>query len=177
MKYIANIITAVRIAAAVLMLFTVPLSVPFFVFYTLGGVSDMADGAVARRLGTAGVLGARLDSLADLLFFVSAAVKLLPALWDALPVYALWAVCIIAGVKCVTAVFGAVKFRRFCFLHTYMNKLTGAAVFLLPYFLRVGFFAALVYTVCGIAFLAAVEEFICAVRMTEYNPEVKGIFI
>ena len=39
MKYIANIITAARIAAAVLMLFTVPLSVPFFVFYTLGGIS------------------------------------------------------------------------------------------------------------------------------------------
>lgn len=104
MKYIANIITAVRIAAAVLMQFTMPLSVPLFVFYTVGGLSDMVDGTLARRLGTAGALGARLDSIADLLFFASAAIKLLPSLWDSLPVYTLWAVCIIAVIKCVTAV-------------------------------------------------------------------------
>ena len=177
MKYTANIITSLRIAAAVLMLFTEPLSVPFFVFYTVGGVSDTVDGTIARRLGTAGALGARLDSIADLLFFVSAAVRLLPVLWETLPIFALRAVCIIAGIKCITAVFGAVKFHRLCFLHTYMNKLTGAAAFLLPYFSRADFFNVLVYAVCGIAFLAAMEEFVCTVRMKEYNPQVKGIFI
>lgn len=177
MKNIANIITAMRIAAAAVMLFTSRLSVPFFVVYTVGGISDMVDGTIAGKLGTAGDSGARLDSIADLLFFASAAIKLLPALWDALTVYALWAVCIIAGIKCITAVFGAVKFRRLCFLHTHLNKFTGVAVFLLPYFLRAGCFAVLVYAVCGFAFLAAIEEFICAVKMKEYDPEIKGIFI
>lgn len=176
MKYIANSITAVRIAVAVLMLFTSPLSVPFFVLYTIGGVSDMVDGTVARRFGTVGSFGARLDSVADLLFFLSAAIKLLPTLWNALPVFALWAVCIIAGIKCITAFYVAVKFRRPCFLHTHMNKLTGAAVFLLPYFFRVGCFAVLIYVVCAVAFLAATEELVCAVRMKEYNPEIKGLF-
>lgn len=177
MKFITNIITALRIVAAVLMLFTVPLSVPFFVFYTVGGVSDMIDGMLARKLGTAGEFGGRLDSIADLLFFVSVAIKLLPTLWGSLPVYALWEVAVIAGIKCITAVLGAVKFSRLCFLHTHMNKLTGAAVFLLPYFLRVGCFAVLAYAACGIAFLAAVEEFACVVKMEEYDVEIKGAFI
>lgn len=177
MKHIANIITVLRLAAAILLLFTAPLSVPFFVLYTVCGVSDMADGTVARKLGTAGSSGARLDSITDLVFFLSAAIKLLPALWNSMPVLSLWAVCVIAGIKCITAVFGAVKFHKLCFLHTYMNKLTGAAVFLLPYFFRVGCFSVLLYTACGIAFLAAAEEFICVVKMKEYDPEIKRAFI
>lgn len=79
------------------------------------------DRTVARRLGTAGGLGAWLDSIADLLFFLSAAIKLLSAMWDLFPVFALWVVCVIAGIQYVTAVFGTVKFRRLCFLHTYKN--------------------------------------------------------
>lgn len=58
-----------------------------------------------------------------------------------------------------------------------MNKFTGVTVFLLPYFHRADCFTVLVYAVCGIALLAAIEEFICAVRMKKYDSEVKGIFI
>lgn len=177
MQHIADIISFARIAAAVALLFPSPMSLPFFVFYTIGGVSDAVDGAVARKLGTAGEFGARLDSIADLVFLLSAAVRLLPELWVLLPAHALWAAAAIAVIKCVTAAFGAVKFRRLCFLHTYMNKLTGALIFLLPYFFRIGCFVVLVYAVCGIAFLAAAEELICAVRMKEYNAEARGLFI
>ncbi|NMP38563.1 MAG: CDP-alcohol phosphatidyltransferase family protein [Clostridiales bacterium] len=176
MKHTANIITAGRVASAILMLFTQPLSLPFFGLYTVGGVSDMIDGTIARRLGTAGKFGARLDSVADLLFLMSAAYKLLPALRDSLPVYTLWAVCAISGIKIITWVAGTVKFRRLCFLHTYMNKLTGTLAFLLPYFFRSGVFAALVYTVCIIALLAAIEEFVCVVKMKKYNAETTGFF-
>ena len=54
MKYIANLITALRIIVAIAMLFTIPLSVPFFWLYAVGGLSDMIDGTVARRCGSAG---------------------------------------------------------------------------------------------------------------------------
>ena len=64
MKYIANLITALRIIVAIAMLFTIPLSVPFFWLYAVGGLSDMIDGTVARRCGSAGDFGARLDSIA-----------------------------------------------------------------------------------------------------------------
>lgn len=173
MKYAADIITALRIAAAIIMLFTVPMSVLFFVLYTIAGLSDMIDGTVARKLGTAGNFGAKLDSIADLLFLISAAIKLLPVLCRLLPVSALWMIIAIAAAKCVTCVLGAVKFKKLCFLHTYMNKLTGAVVFVLPYFFRIGCFAVLIYTVCGVAFLAAVDELACVIKMKEYNPETR----
>lgn len=176
MKYLANIITALRIAAAVVMLFFPPLTVPFFVFYTVCGVSDMIDGTIARKLCTAGGFGAKLDSVADFVFFLSAAFKLLPALWSLLPVVSLWLIAAVALIKCTSAVIGAVRFRKLCFLHTYLNKLTGAAVFLLPYFCRAWFFRTLIYIVCAVALLAAIEELVCLIRAKEYNAETKRLF-
>ena len=51
MKHLADIITCVRIAAAVTMLFLEPMSAAFFVLYCVGGISDMVDGTVARKCG------------------------------------------------------------------------------------------------------------------------------
>lgn len=175
MKHIADILTAARIAAAVAMLFVPPLSALFFVIYTAGGITDMTDGAVARKCGTAGAHGSRLDSIADLLFCSSALFRLLPVMWGSFPVFVLWAAAGVAGVKISAAVIGAVRFRRMAFLHTYANKLTGAAVFLLPYFHSLGCFTALCAAVCAIAILAAAEELACVLKMKEYDAEKRGI--
>ena len=66
--------------------------------------------------------------------------------------------------------------RRFAALHTYMNKLTGAAVFVLPYFLRLPFAPAYCWAVCGIAALASTEELLIHLRGGEYNANKKTIF-
>ena len=63
----ADWITAGRGVLALLLLFPRPLSAEFYGIYTLAGLSDMADGAVARRTGTQSEAGARLDSGADLM--------------------------------------------------------------------------------------------------------------
>ena len=68
-KNIPNIITAVRIIGAAVLLFVEPLVVPFYVIYTLCGLSDAIDGFVARLIGAESALGAKLDSVADLMFY------------------------------------------------------------------------------------------------------------
>jgi len=175
MKHLANSITTIRIVAAIAMIFTAPLSMPFFIFYAVGGISDMIDGTVARKLGTQSHLGARLDSVADLFFLISAAIKLLPTLWNIVPIWAMWVVAVIVAVKLLSAVIGMIRFHKLTFLHTYLNKSAGAAVFLLPFFYS-DFFTALIGAACGIAFLAAIEEFVCTLRIKEYNPEIESIF-
>lgn len=170
MKYIANLITALRILAAIAMLVTIPLSVPFFVFYAIGGISDMIDGTVARKCGSAGDFGARLDSIADLLFCTAALIQL----WRLFPVFVWWAAGAIAGIKITAAVVGFVRFRKLCLPHTLLNKITGAAVFLLPCFYRCGFFNAFTYAVCAVAFLAATEELACAICRKTFDTEYKG---
>lgn len=170
MKYIANLITALRIMAAIAMLFTLPLSVPFFVFYAVGGLSDMIDGAVARKCGSAGAFGARLDSIADLLFCAAALLQL----WRLFPAFVWWAAGVIAAIKITAAAVGFARFRKLCLPHTLLNKITGAAVFLLPCFYRCGFFGALCYAVSAVAFLAAVEELVCAICRETWDTEYKG---
>lgn len=117
MKHLADIITCVRIAAAVTMLFVEPLSAAFFVLYCVGGISDMVDGTVARKFGSSGALGARLDSVADLLFFAVAFYKLVPKLYCFFNAYVLLAVCVVA----------AVKIMSFCF-DTSSHKKSGKSV-------------------------------------------------
>lgn len=170
MKYIANLITALRIIAAIVMLFTIPLSAPFFVLYAVGGLSDMIDGTVARKCGSAGDFGARLDSIADLLFCTVALIQL----WRMFPAFVWWAAGAIAAIKITAAVVGLARFRRLCFPHTLLNKITGAAVFLLPCFYRCGFFDALCYAVSAVALLAAAEELTCAICRKTLDTEYKG---
>lgn len=175
MKHLADIITCVRIAAAVVMLFTRPLSAVFFVLYCVGGISDMIDGTVARKFGSSGTFGARLDSVADLLFFAVAFYMLVPKLHGFFNAYVLWAVCIVAAIKIISLITSFIRFHKLLFLHTILNKITGFSVFILPFFYKAGFFNAVIYTVCVIAFIAATEEFICILKLNDANQDIKGI--
>ena len=65
---IANFITVLRMAGTGMLLFTAPLTPAFYLLYTLCGVTDALDGIIARATKTASAFGARLDSIADLMF-------------------------------------------------------------------------------------------------------------
>ena len=81
----ADCITLLRIVGTAGLLFFLPLSPAFFLLYTFTGVTDVLDGWVARKTGTCSDAGARLDSIADLLFYGVTIVKLLPILYRILP--------------------------------------------------------------------------------------------
>ena len=53
---------------SVALLFFPVLSPAFFVLYVAGGLSDMIDGAAARRTETVSEFGSRLDTFADIVF-------------------------------------------------------------------------------------------------------------
>lgn len=116
----------------------------------------MLDGFVARRTNSASPLGAKLDSMADLVFLAVCLIKLLPVL--ALPVW-LWVwVGLIALLRLVNVVSGFVWRKKLVLLHTRANKLTGALLFLLP--LSLGFLN-IAYTavpLCALASFAAIQE-------------------
>ena len=76
----ANIITGVRILCAAALLFCLPFSHAFYVLYVAAGVSDMIDGATARKTNTASEFGAGLDTAADFLLVAVCLIKLLPIL-------------------------------------------------------------------------------------------------
>lgn len=171
----ANWITGLRILGTMVLLALAPLSPAFYGVYTLTGVTDVLDGWVARKTGTASRFGAKLDSLADLLFYAVMIGKLFPALYGRLP-HAIWlAVLGIVGVRLCAYAAAAVKYRTFASLHTWLNKLTGAAVFLIPYLLPTPLAVWYCWGVCAVAGLASLEELAIHLSQTNYNADRKGI--
>ena len=81
----ANLCTMARIAGAAALWLTRPETAGFYAIYALSGLSDALDGWLARRTGSADDFGARLDSAADLLFYGSMLLYMLPALRLRLP--------------------------------------------------------------------------------------------
>lgn len=150
--------TSARMAASLLLLFLPLRSAGFFVAYTLTGVTDALDGWLARKTGTASDFGARLDSIADLLFYGAVLIRLFPLLRQALPGEIWYAVTGILLVRLAAYATAAIKYHRFSSLHTWLNKLTGAAVFLLPYMLVISTGIGYSWAVCALAFAASLEE-------------------
>lgn len=155
-KLAANLITGCRILCSILLLLFVPFSVPFYAAYLICGISDMVDGAVARILGSTSPFGARLDTVADVMFALAALVKLLPriplARWMRIWVAAL------AIIKLANIVASLLRKKAPAAIHTVLNKITGLLLFLLP--LSLGYIE-LKYTsvlVCSVATVSAVQE-------------------
>ena len=169
----ANLLTLARIPLTLGLLFTAPLSTPFFLLYTLAGITDMLDGPIARRTHTASRAGARLDSIADVVFLGGVLYCLLPA--PSLPSWTLLALMTIAALRCTAWLVGFLKYRRFTALHTLANKLTGAALFCAPYLLPWVDTDALCTALSLLAAVSAGEEM--AIRLCgEAAPDCKSIF-
>ena len=128
MKHLPNVISALRIAGSIGLLFCDVKGWPFWVLYALCGISDMVDGWLARKLHAESKTGAVLDSVADIVFVACCAIRLLPVL--EIPVW-LWSwVGVIVFIKMVNQVSALAVCKRFCFPHTWANKLTGLLLFL-----------------------------------------------
>lgn len=172
---VPNCITALRIVGAITLFFLAPLSGVFYIVYSLCGLSDVLDGFIARSTGSAGEFGAKLDSVADLLFYTAMLVKILPTLWALLPRWIWIAVGLILLVRFAAYLIAAFRYRRFASLHTYLNKLTGLILFAVPYFLGLPFGRAYCFLVCIVAALSSTEELIMHLLSTEYSTGKKSL--
>lgn len=171
----ADVITMFRIAGTILLAFLRPLSAGFLSVYTLTGLTDVLDGWVARRTKTAGDFGAKLDSIADLLFFAVMLIRLFPVLLKVLSVQIWYAVAGILILRLIAYCVVAIKYRRFAPLHTWLNKLTGGAVFLLPYMLVFSFGTEYSWVLCALACAASFEEPVIHLSRESYDVNTKLI--
>ena len=126
----ANIITGSRILFSIALLFFPTFSPMFYTLYLAAGITDMIDGIVARKTGNESEFGARLDSIADIVFVVVCLIKLIPVV--GIPVWLYVWIGIIALIRIINIVSGLIMQKRFVLLHTITNKVTGLLLFVLP---------------------------------------------
>ena len=130
----ANAITGLRILVSMGLLFSPVFSPIFYGLYLVAGLSDIADGIIARKTNSVSEFGSRFDSIADFVFVAVCLIKILPVMDIPIWLY-VW-----------TAV------------NTTMNKVTGVLLFIVPLTLSI---VPLIYTgipICSVAIFAAVQE-------------------
>ena len=152
----ANIITGIRIVLSVVLMFCQALSPTFYALYIAAGISDMIDGAVARKTGTASEFGSKLDTIADIVFVAVCLIKLLPVLHVPLWLY-IW-IAVIAFIKVANIAAGFVGQKELISVHSMMNKVTGGMLFLFPLTLTVINLKYSAVAVCVAATTAAIQE-------------------
>ena len=156
MKLLPNAISALRFLGAVCLLFFGVESYAFWAIYFVCGLSDMADGYLARKLGCESQVGALLDSLADLVFVVCCCFKLIPVL--AFPKWLwIWGGVIVA-IKVINQISALVMFKKIVFPHTIANKVTGILLFVgVPITLWINSIVPIII-IAVVATFAAVQE-------------------
>ena len=152
----ANIITGIRVLASFALLFCPAFTPVFYFWYLTAGISDIADGAVARKTNTASEFGSRLDTVADLIFAVICCIKLLPLL--CIPAWVYYCITIIAMIKIGNILSGYIIHKKITAVHSIINKAAGGLCFILPFtvsFIDIRYSAAFI---CIVAAAAAIHE-------------------
>ncbi|MBQ7703184.1 MAG: CDP-alcohol phosphatidyltransferase family protein [Firmicutes bacterium] len=175
-KNLPNAISSARIALTAWLLFMEPLSPLFMVVYAITGVTDVLDGTIARKFGTTSALGAKLDSIADLLLYTLVLIRIFPVMWVTLP-KKIWvmvgAILAVRGMAYITA---AVKYHRFAAIHTYLNKATGLLVFGVAFLIKTWAAVPYCWIVCVVGMLSSLEELVIHLTSDEYDHSRKMLF-
>ena len=156
MKNIANYLSISRAIMSIILAISETFSFPFYNIYIYCGISDMLDGYIARRTKSTSKIGARLDSIADIIFVIVAIIKILPVLHlsDGIVI---WAV-IIALIKICNIICGFIYYKKLVLLHTIANKITGFLLFVAPLIIVNFDFIIFEIIICIIATFSAIQE-------------------
>ncbi|MGE4463543.1 CDP-alcohol phosphatidyltransferase family protein [Sphaerochaeta sp.] len=172
---IPNILSLSRIVLAFALFFSSDHPVPLFALVVLCGITDVLDGYLARKLHCESNLGARLDSLGDLVYYSALTLYVVRFQMPLIQPY-LGGIIAIFVIKTLTLAVSKVKNGRIYSLHTYGNKLTGVMVVVsicLILLTGTGLFVALLVVV-GI--LSALEELLIMSLFKEPDTNTRSIF-
>ncbi len=149
-----------------LTLLFIPLSSAwFYILYLFCGLTDMIDGAIARKTGAVSGFGAKLDTAADFVLMFVCSIKILPLMH--LPVW-LWVwMIIIALTKIWNIVLVLIRRKKLISIHSVLNKATGLALFLFPLSLSFAEITHSVAAICVLATIAAMQEVYLAAKGQE----------
>jgi len=174
-KLVANYISISRIVLAFSMVFLKPLSIAFIAIYIICGISDVLDGYIARKTNTTSKFGDNIDSVADFIVIVVLMIALYPII-KLTSLMIIWIV-IIGIIRVVSVIVVFIKYKTFEMLHTYGNKITGLMLFTFPLSLVFVQSDVMIYIICIVASISAIEELFIHLLKKELRINKKSIFL
>ena len=175
MKHLANILTVSRIImATILLVFFKEISILFIIIYTIAEFTDIIDGTIARKTGSASHAGAVLDSIADLLLAANL-VKLVFSMKLIKKKLAIW-LMVALGIGLLSPIINYIKHKRIFFIHSVPCKICGAIISIVPFAIFFGFIETYLVFALICVTLAMIEICIMSMIMDEPNPDAKSIY-
>ena len=179
MKQLPNVLSCARIILSLALLLVLDNHSLFLTLYLLCGLTDMADGIIARSFNAETRLGSKLDSLGDFLFFSVAMLMFIPLLCKENSLFFLLVIAFVIVIRASNLIITKVKFMQWGMIHTILNKLTGSALFIaLPVCLLTASLPLGIIIPLGImAILSAAEECMILLTSKTYDANRKSIFV
>lgn len=159
MKNIANYISISRILMSILLMITNTFTISFYMLYMYCGLSDMLDGFLARKYKITSEIGAKIDSIADMVFIFVSIIKVLPVL-NLSKAIGIW-IIIIAMIKVFNIICGYVYYKKLMLPHTILNKITGFVLFIIPLIMQWIDLEIVEILICVLATFSALQEGHC----------------
>lgn len=173
-KHIANIVTLSRVVGSVVLFCCNTISSLFLTVYIFCGFTDLIDGPIARKTNSSSVLGATLDTVGDVLTYLALTKVLI--IQKLVPLWILVWILSAGVVFVVCAFISKHRFNKLYLPHTYLGKLFGGSVFVLPVAMQFVGGPAWMSVICSIASIHAVELTYIQSKSKEAKDFVATIF-
>ncbi|MGZ9159455.1 MAG: CDP-alcohol phosphatidyltransferase family protein [Nitrospira sp.] len=148
----------------------------FVVFLCVSFVTDVIDGPIARARNQCTEIGARLDSVADLLTYIAALVGVFHFEYRAVEQHLLIFFVFIASL-CLFGVISFVKFGQAPAFHLYSFKINALLQAIMIFYLLVfGFNKSLYYFSMGFGVLAGLEAIITVLIVDKPIADAKSLY-
>jgi CDP-diacylglycerol--glycerol-3-phosphate 3-phosphatidyltransferase len=174
-QQIPNILSILRIFLSLSILLVNSNPIAIVVVMLLSGLTDVLDGYIARKFGYKSLLGARLDSLGDYVFFL--VLVLYFSIWHMGLIKAnVLLLSIVIAIRVGSLIVSWIKNKQVYSLHTIANKVTGIVVFIGVTITIIVEKQIVIAIVLIVSMLSAIEELLIMLLKAKPDINIKSIF-
>jgi len=167
---------SIRIIFSISLLFLLDSQLVFIIIYLIIGLTDILDGFLARKLNLESEYGAKLDSAADLIFYLIIFYIFVELYSSIFSTKLIIATTLIIFVRLLNMLLTKLKYKKIVFLHTIANKISGFLIYFLPLIIFFNPDYILIWIILFFVFLAALEELLITLKYSEVDLNRKGFF-
>lgn len=177
-RWAADAVTASRVPIGLAMLLVRRRRIAAGGLFVAGVITDVIDGPLARRFGTASPRGARLDSAADAVFVAAAIAVVATRLDHSSRRTIIGAAGAVAATRLAALLATRLRFGSWSVMHTHLNKATGLGLACVAgaTLLRGRMPMAATAAVAAVAEAAAIEELAILLVVPDYDADRPSLF-
>jgi len=172
---IPNTLSILRLILSISLYFIWGNSFFLLIVILIIGITDIFDGYIAKKYNQNTKFGAWLDSMADFVFFISFVLCVIIYELNMIMDYEIFIIAIMI-IKLFSIIICWFKYKKFGFLHTLGNKITGIILFIGMCLFIINKTTIIIVIGLCVSIIFSLEEMIINIIGKDYKENIKGIF-